>query len=63
MAALEGVVDVADAVAQDVAKPDQHGQPDAAQQQVIGQLLQIDGRARDPSSGARARARRDEIEK
>ena len=38
----EGVVDVADAVAEDVAEPDEHRQPDAAQQQVIGQLLQID---------------------
>ena len=39
---LKGVVDVAEPVAQDVAKPDQHRQPDAAQHQVIGQLLQID---------------------
>ena len=46
MAALEGVVDVADAVAEDVAKPDEHRQLDAAQQQVIGELLQIDGARR-----------------
>ena len=43
---LEGVVDVPDAVAEDVAEPDQHRQLDPAQHQMIGQLLQIDGAVR-----------------
>ena len=43
---LEGVVDVADAVAEDVAEPDEHRQLDAAQQQVVGELLQVDGARR-----------------
>ncbi len=42
----EGVVDVANAVAQDVAEPEEHREPDPAQQQVVGQLLQIDGPGR-----------------
>ena len=40
---LEGVVNVADAVTKDVLEPDQHRQTDAAQLQVIGQLLEVDG--------------------
>ena len=60
---LEGVVDVADAVPQDVAEADEHRQADAAQLQVVDQLLQIDRRAPDPSSGARARGPSIEIEK
>ena len=39
---LEGVVDVADAVPEDVAEPDEHGQLDAAQHQMIGELLEVD---------------------
>ena len=33
-------------VAQDVAEPEEHREPDPAQQQVVGQLLQIDGPGR-----------------
>ena len=36
------VVNVGDAVLEDVAKPDEHGQPDASEHQVIGELLQVD---------------------
>ena len=36
------VVDVADAVAEDVAEPDQHGQADPAEQQMVGELLEVD---------------------
>ena len=38
----EGVMDVADAVAQDVAEPDEHRQLDPAEQEVIGELLEVD---------------------
>ena len=38
----EGVVDVAETVPEDVAEPDQHRQPDAAELQVVGELLQVD---------------------
>ena len=43
---LEGVVDVADAVPEDVAEPDENGQLDPAKQEVVGQLLQVDGPCR-----------------
>ena len=43
---LEGVVDVGDAVPEDVAEPDQHRQVDPAQHQVIDELLQVDGAGR-----------------
>ena len=39
---LEGVVDVAEPVPQDVGEAEQHRQPDAAELQVIGELLQVD---------------------
>jgi len=39
---LEGIVDVFNAVAKDVAEPDQHRKLYAAQQQMIGQLFQVD---------------------
>jgi hypothetical protein len=42
----EGVVDVADAVLENVAKPDQDWKADASQHQVIGELLQVDGTRR-----------------
>ena len=42
MADLERVVDVAEAVPQDVAEPDEHGQLDAAQHQMICELLEVD---------------------
>jgi hypothetical protein len=35
-------VDVLDAVPKDVFEPNQDGEPDAAQLQVVGQLLEVD---------------------
>ena len=43
---LEGVVDLAQAVLQDVGEADQDRQVDAAQLQPIDQLLQVDRRGR-----------------
>ncbi len=40
---LEGVVDVAEPVAEDVAEADEHRDLDPAQQQVVGELLEVDG--------------------
>ena len=42
---LEGVEDVAEPLLEDVAEPDQDRQADAAQLQVVDQLLQVDGLA------------------
>ena len=39
---LEGVVDVSDPVAEDVAEADEHRQLDPAQHQVVGELLEVD---------------------
>ena len=39
---LEGVVDVAEAMPQDVGEPQEHRQGDAAQLQMVGELLQVD---------------------
>ena len=43
---LEGVVDLADPVAEDVGEADQDRQLDAAELQVVDQLLQVDGAGR-----------------
>ena len=40
---LEGVVDVAEPVAEDVAEADEHRDLDPAQHQVVGELLEVDG--------------------
>ena len=60
---LERVVDVAEPVPEDVAEPDEHRQPDAAQLQVIDELLEVDGLRSGPWSGAPGRARAGEMEK
>ena len=39
---LEGVVNIAEPVAEDVGKAKEHRQPDSAEHQVIGQLLEVD---------------------
>ena len=43
---LEGVSNIADPVAEDVAESDEHGQLNAAEHQMVGQLLEIDGAGR-----------------
>ena len=40
---LEGVMDVPEPVPEDVAEADEHRQLDAAQHQVVGELLEVDG--------------------
>jgi hypothetical protein len=40
------VVDVGNAMLQDVAKPDEHREPDPPEHQVIGKLLEVDGAGR-----------------
>ena len=54
---LEGGVNVAQAMFQDVGEPNQHRKADAAELQAIDQFLQVDGLVPDPSSGAPARDR------
>ena len=60
---LKGVVDVAEPVPQDVAEPDEQRKADAAQLQVIGQLLEIDGARRVLRRDGRERGPSCEIEK
>ncbi len=55
---VEGGVNVAKAVLQDVREPNQHRQADAAELEPVDQLLQVDCPAPAPSSGAPARDRR-----
>ena len=43
---LEGVVDVAEPVAEDVPEADEHRNLDPAQHQVVGELLEVDGLGR-----------------
>ena len=61
--ALEGGVNLAQPLLQDLGEADQDRQIDAAQLQPIDQLLQIDSRERGPSSGGRRRCPSSLIEK
>ena len=55
---LERVVDVAEAVSQDVAEADENGKVDAASLQVVDELLQIDRAPTGPWSDGPGRYRR-----